>query len=322
MPDQLLEGLVVKEQSGFYWVETPDGTIYRCQLRGRLKEEAQSTDIAAIGDRVQFAPIEEEGVEVLQGVIESVQARTSVLARAVRTEGKRGAGQAERQHVIIANADQAFFVFAARQPTPNLQMLDRWLVSGEHARIERLFIVINKIDLEDPGNIAVRFAPYEKMGYPILYTSARDGSGVDELARQLVGHISVFTGPSGVGKTSLLNRIQPDLGRAVKAVSKNTEQGMHTTRDSALIKLDKGGYIADTPGIRVLNIWDVEPDELDGYFRDIAQYIPHCKFRDCKHINEPDCAVIAAVKAGHIARTRYNNYRSLRNELKETYIVY
>lgn len=322
MPDHLFDGLVVKEQSGFYWVETTDGTIYRCQLRGRLKEEAQSADIAAIGDRVQFSPLEEDGIDTLQGVIEVVQPRKNALSRAVRTEGKRGAGQAERQHVIIANADQAFFVFAARQPTPNLQMLDRWLVSGEHANISDLFIVINKIDLEDPGNIAARFAPYEKMGYPILYTSARDGSGVDQLARQLSGKISVFTGPSGVGKTSLLNCIQPNLGRAVKAVSKNTEQGIHTTRDSALIKLDSGGYIADTPGIRILNVWDVEPDELDAYFRDFAQYIPQCKFRDCKHINEPGCAVIAAVKAGHIARTRYQNYRLLRDELKETYIVY
>lgn len=322
MSSQHLEGLVVKEQSGFYWVETADGTIYRCQLRGRLKEEAQASDIAAIGDRVEISIIEDEGTDVLQGVIETVHERSSALSRALRTTGKRGAGQAEREHIIVANAEQAFFILAAAQPTPNLRMLDRLIVTGERSSIEQLVIVVNKIDLEDPGNIEALFAPYVAMGYPILYTSALRGDGVDALREMLRGRISVFSGPSGVGKTSLLNKIQPGLGRTVREVSRTTQEGTHTTRDSVLIKLDVGGYIADTPGIRSLSVWDVEPDELDGYFRDIAPHVLQCRFNDCTHTSEPGCAVLKAVTDGLISRNRYDNFIHLREELKETYIVY
>jgi ribosome biogenesis GTPase len=322
LSDQPLAGLVVKEQSGFYWVEAEDGTITICQLRGRLKEEAQASDIAAIGDSVTFSRVEEDGVADERGVIEEVAERSSVLSRAVRTTGKRGAGQAEREHVLIANADQAFFVFAASQPTPNLRMLDRMLVAGERSEIEDLIIIINKIDLEDLSTIDRVVKPYQDMGYRVLYTSAVENVGIDEVRDRLAGKISVFTGPSGVGKTSLLNQIQPGLGRSVKAISEFSQEGMHTTRDSALIKLENGGYLADTPGIRNIQVWDVEPDELDGYFRDIAQYVEHCKFSNCTHTNEPGCAVRAAIKAGEISKTRYENYLHLRDDLKETYIVY
>lgn len=318
-----IDGLIVKEQSGFYWVETADGTIYMCRLRGRLKEEAQSSDIAAIGDRVTFVPVEQEdGTDVLSGAIESVAERHSVLSRAVRTAGKRGAGQAEREHVLIANADQAFFVFAAAQPTPNFRMLDRLLVAGEKSHIHDLVIVVNKIDLEDPSTIDALFAPYRRMGYDILYTSAADKQGIDALRERLRDRISVFTGPSGVGKTSLLNAIQPGLGRTVRAVSDTLQVGTHTTRDSALIKLEGGGYLADTPGIRQIAPWDIEPDELDAYFRDIAEYIESCRFRDCTHTNEPGCAVREAVEAGEIHPTRYENFLHLREELRDTYIIY
>ncbi|MCA9883690.1 MAG: ribosome small subunit-dependent GTPase A [Anaerolineaceae bacterium] len=322
MSDTLLTGLVVKEQSGFYWVEADDGSITICQLRGKLKEEAQASDIAAIGDRVSFERVETGGIEELRGVIESVEDRHSVLSRSVRTTGKRGAGQAEREHVLIANADQAFFVFAAVQPTPNLRMLDRMLVAGECSDIEHLIIVINKIDLDNNNQIDTTMAPYRKMGYDVLYTSAVEGIGIDELRDLLAGKISVFTGPSGVGKTSLLNRIQPGLGRTVKEISSYSQEGMHTTRDSALVKLENGGYLADTPGIRQMQVWDVEPDELDGYFVDLADYVEHCKFSNCTHTNEPGCAVLEAIEKGEISRTRYENYLHLRDDLKDTYIVY
>lgn len=320
---QQLDGSVVREQSGFYWVETADGTIYTCRLRGRLKEEAQQSDIAAIGDRVTISPIEQEdGIQGQNGIIEAVHERDSVLSRAVRTTGKRGGGQAEREHVLIANADQVFFVFAATRPSPNLAMLDRLLVTGEASGIEDLIIILNKIDLEDPGNIEALIAPYRDMGYEILFTSALQGHGIDELKERLQDKISVFTGPSGVGKTSLLNQIQEGLGRTVKSISETSLEGVHTTRDSALIKLDIGGYLADTPGIRYLNVWDVEPDELDAYFIDIAAYVGDCKFRDCTHTDEPGCAVRRAVRDGKISRRRYAHFIKLREELRETYIVY
>ncbi len=310
-----LNGLVIKDQSGFFWVEVNEDKTYMCRLRGRLLEAAQSSNIATIGDRVQIQVVDDE-----TGIIENVAERTSVLSRAVRTEGNRGAGQPEREQVIIANADQALFVFAAASPAPNLKMLDRFLVTGERSGIEDLIIVVNKIDLEDPTTVQGRFAAYEQMGYRILYTCALENIGVDALRDVLAEKISVFTGPSGVGKTSLLNAIQPGLGRAVKAVSQTREEGLHTTRDSVLIKLESiGGYLADTPGIRTLNLWDIEPEELDAYFIDIANYVEQCRFGDCAHETEPGCAVQAALKSGAIADHRYRSYLQLRTELEAAY---
>ena len=317
------EGLVVKDQSGFYWVEHADGTIYTCQLRGRLKEEAQVSDLATIGDRVTVTPLANEaGIDAYRGIIENVQERHTSLSRAVRTTGKRGIGQAEREQVLIANLDQACFVFSAAQPTPNWKMLDRLLVTGESAYIENILIVINKIDLLDRESIEAQLVPYRAMNYEILYTSAMDGTGIDDLRAKLKDKISVLTGPSGVGKTSLLNGLQPNLGRVTNSISEYSQEGMHTTRDSALVKLDFGGYLADTPGIRQMNVWDVEPDELDGYFLDITNYVQRCKFRNCTHTNEPGCAVIEAVEKGEVSRRRYENFLDLREELRETYIVY
>jgi len=314
---RLIEGLVISDQSGFFNVEIAEKEIITCRLRGRLMEEAQSSDIAAIGDRVHILRLPDG-----TGSIEEVLPRSSVLSRAVRTEGKRGAGEAEREQVIIANADQALFIFAAAQPSPNLRMLDRFLVAGEKSDIDRLMIVVNKMDLEDNSVTKARFAPYEKMGYSVLYTSALDNLGVDKLRTALTGHLSVFTGPSGVGKTSLLNRVQPGLGRTVKAVSQRRAEGMHTTRDSVLVRLDMGGYLADTPGMRSLTLWDIEPEELDGYFRDIAPFVERCKFNDCSHHNELGCAVRAAVEAKEISNSRYQSYLVLREELEKAYALY
>ena len=320
--EQPLAGLIVKEQSGFYWVEAEDKNIYMCQLRGRLKEAAKSSDIAAIGDRVTISLRREEGTGALVGAIERLAPRKSALSRAARTRGKRGAGQAEREQVIIANADRALFVFAAAQPTPNMKMLDRLLVTGEKSKIAELVIVVNKIDLQAAADVAAAFSPYERMGYRVLKTSALLGEGIDELQAALRQGISVFAGPSGVGKTSLLNRMQPGLARSVKSVGRASEAGVHTTRDSALVRLDSGGYLADTPGIRSIAVWDIEPDELDAYYVDIEPYVLGCKFGNCTHTTEPGCAVRQAVKAGQIVQRRYQNYLDLREELRETYIVY
>ena len=315
-----LDGLVIKEQSGFFGVEVADGQVYLCRLRGRLLEEAQSSDIAAIGDRVKISVLEKDEGEA-RGVIESVAERRSVLSRAVRTEGNRGGGEAEREHVIVANADSIFFVFAMTEPTPNLRMLDRFLVAGEKSKIENLVIVVNKIDLTDPTNSQSPFHLYAAIGYTVLYVSAKNGQGIDQLGALLKGKISAFAGPSGVGKTTLLNHIQPGLARQVKQVSKRSAQGMHTTRDSALIKLNPavygdGTYLADTPGIRLLNIWDVEPEELDAYFIDIAPYTRECRFADCAHADEPGCAVRVSVEQGKIHANRYQSYLKLRVELE------
>ena len=287
-----------------------------CRLRGRLLEEAQSSDIAAIGDRVTIS-IFEDGT----GSVESVEERSSALSRSARTEGNRGGGAAEREHVIIANADQALFVFAAAQPAPSLRMLDRFLVAGEKAGIERLVLVVNKIDLDSDGSARRQFETYERIGYPVLYTSALQNVGVDAVREALHGRLSVLTGPSGVGKTSLLNSIQPGLARSVKSVSNYHQEGMHTTRDSELVRLQGGGYLADTPGMRTLTMWDVEPEELDAYFREIGDVVADCRFGDCTHFNEPGCAVRAAVDRGDISRSRYESYKTMRTELEAAYAL-
>lgn len=310
-----LDGLVVKEQSGFFWVEAGDGKVYMCRLRGRLLEEAQSSDIAAIGDRVKISVLEDG-----TGTIEEIAERTSVISRALRTEGNRGAGSPEREQVIIANADQALFVFAAAEPPPSLRMLDRFLIMGEKAELENV-IILNKIDLDKSGEARSRFDLYEKLSYPVLATSALEGTGIYELRDLLRDKTSVFTGPSGVGKTSLLNKIQPGLGRSVKSVSRYSQEGIHTTRDSELVKLDFGGYLADTPGLRTLTIWDVEPEEVDAYFVEIARYVPECRFADCTHRNEPGCAVRRAMEQGEISRNRYQSYLALREELEKAYAM-
>lgn len=318
-----LKGLIVKDQSGFYWVEVSDGIIYTCRLRGRLKEEAQASDIASIGDKVIISPNQnDDGIEEYRGIIETVEERHSVLSRAVRTTGKRGSGQAEREHVLIANPDQALFAFSSMQPTPNWKLLDRLLVTAESNYLDDIVIIINKVDLIEENALEQQLQPYRTMGYDIVYTSAITGQGIDTLRERLSDKISVLTGPSGVGKTSLLNAIQPQLGRVTNSISEYSQEGMHTTRDSALIKLDFGGYLADTPGIRQMNVWDVEPDELDAYFLDISPYVSQCKFRNCSHTQEPNCAVLGAIKTGELSERRYNNFIELRDELKETYIAY
>lgn len=311
----VLQGLVVKDLSGFYSVEVEDGRIIVCRLRGRLMEEAQSSDIAAIGDRVSIQLLEDG-----TGTIEAVMERASILSRAVRTEGNRGAGQPEREQVIIANADQAFFVFAASQPTPNLRYIDRFLVAGEKAGIEQLVLVLNKIDLDTDGSVRAELGAYEKIGYTVLHTCALSGQGIERLREMLTNRLSVFTGPSGVGKTSLLNTVQPGLGRRVKEVSGYSKEGMHTTRDSELVKLEFGGYLADTPGLRQLTVWDIEPEELDAYFIEIAPLVPRCRFNDCTHHHEPGCAVRAALAAGELSQSRYASYIAMRDELEAAYI--
>jgi ribosome biogenesis GTPase len=290
-------GLIIKAQSGFFSVETGEGIIV-CQLRGKLKKGRAKGDIAAIGDRVHITVLEDGS-----GVIEDVEERRRAL---VRLDPRP---QGVYQQVLLANADQAVFVFACAHPNPRLKMLDRFLVIAEKQKIPA-FIVANKIDLlESPQDI---FGLYEDIGYRVLYTSVKTKAGLDALWDALRGKISALAGPSGVGKSSLLNALQPGLGLAVNEISASLNKGRHTTVTRQMFPLEGGGYVADTPGWKSLALWDTEPEEMDAYFPELRDLVPHCQFSDCTHTHEPGCAVRAALDEGKIHPERYDSYLRLR----------
>ncbi|MCK6583547.1 MAG: ribosome small subunit-dependent GTPase A [Anaerolineales bacterium] len=291
-------GLIVKAQSGFFWVETGLGVIV-CQLRGKLKQGKAKGDIAALGDKVDITILGDGS-----GTIDSVHERTQQISRLDPRPG------GVYRQVLLANPDQAVFVFACAHPSPRLKMLDRFLVIAEKQRIPAL-IAANKTDLvEEPRTI---FGMYESIGYRVLYTSAKTGSGLEDLRSHLQNKISAFAGPSGVGKSSLLNALQPGLGLAVNEVSEAVNKGRHTTVARQLFPLDGGGYVADTPGWKSLGLWDTEPEEIDAYFPELRGLVEKCQFSDCSHQHEPGCAVIAALREGNIHPERYESFVRLRS---------
>jgi ribosome biogenesis GTPase len=296
--EESLKGLIIKAQSGFFTVETSQGFIV-CQLRGKLKQGRARGDIAAIGDRVQIRVLPDGS-----GVIDEVEERRRAI---VRLDPRP---QGNYQQVLLANPDQAVFVFACAHPNPRLRMLDRFLVIAEKQMIPAV-IVANKIDLvDDPKET---FGMYEAIGYRVLYTSTKTGAGIDDLRSVLTRKISAFAGPSGAGKSSLLNAMQPGLGLAVNEISRAMNKGKHTTVTRQLFPLEGGGYVADTPGWKSLALWDTEPEEIDGYFPELRELVQHCQFNDCTHTHEPGCAVRRALEEGTIYGERYDSYLRLRS---------
>jgi ribosome biogenesis GTPase len=219
--------------------------------------------------------------------------------------------QGEYQQILIANPDQIVIVFACAQPGPRLGMLDRFLVIAERQKIPAL-IVANKADLVTRAAAEALFGHYPGLGYPLLYTSTYTQQGIADLRQALAGKISLFTGPSGAGKTSLLNLIQPGLGLAVRQVSHATSKGRHTTVVRELFPVTGGGYVADTPGLKALALWDIEPEELDGYFPELQDLVTNCQFSNCTHRSEPGCAVLSALSSGLLHPERYNSYLRMR----------
>lgn len=299
MSKDTLPGRVVRAQSGFLWVETERGVLIS-RLRGRLKHGYQSADVVAVGDRVHVSP-QSDGT----GAIEAVEPRQQSLVRMAPT------ARGEYQQVLLANLDQLVLVFACASPAPHLRMLDRFLVIAERQQIPAM-IVANKVDLVGMQAARAIFGLYEPLGYPVVFTSAKAALGVEDLRQHLTGKLSALVGPSGVGKSSLLNQVQPELGLKVREVSQSTEKGRHTTHVRELYPLDGGGYLADLPGLRTVGLWDIEPEELDGYFRELAPLVEECSFNDCTHQHEAGCAVIAAVERGEVTPERYISYLKLR----------
>jgi ribosome biogenesis GTPase len=289
-------GRVLRVQGLVSMVQLDDGSLRGCATRRLLKTLAtDQRHVVAAGDRVWVRP---EGAD--EGIIERVEPRHGILSRASRG----------RQHVLVANVDQLIIVVSAAEPNLKPHLVDRYLVTAEKGGIEPI-ICINKVDLVDLAELQPLVGVYSQLGYKVLLLSAARGWNVGPLKELLRGRQSAFTGQSGVGKSSLLNAIEPGLELRVRTVSTENEKGRHTTTTSELIPLAEGGFVFDTPGIRQFQLWDVIPQEVAGYFRDLRPYVSHCRYPNCSHAHEEPCAVKDAVADGFIDTRRYESYLAM-----------
>lgn len=295
-------GLVLRARSGFYTVKTDEGDLVEARLRGRVKKERQASDLAVIGDRVHLERLPDG-----TGSIDFVEPRHRRFSR--RQPGPRGSW---REDVMVANPDLVVPVFSSDHPPPNPRLIDRFLVVAEYSEVPVL-LVANKVDLVGAEAAREIFGPYEGIGYDVVYTSAKGQIGLGELRDRLAGKLSIITGPSGVGKSTLLNAFQPGLKLATGEVSDALHKGRHTTTHAELLPLigPRGGFVADTPGIRELGLWEIPATELAWCFPEFRVHIGACAFNDCSHLHEPRCGLRAAVDAGTVGEGRYDSYRRL-----------
>lgn len=282
-----MEGIITKAYGGFYFVNTPDG-LWQCTARGVFRHI--NVDVM-VGDHVSVKPGEK-----FRGVVQNVHPRRNSLTRPP-----------------VANVDRAVIVFAMKDPEPSLSLLDRFLISAESQGI-RPVICFNKTDMADSGS-GDFVSPYAAAGYRVLMTSARDGTGVSNLKEILMDGISVFAGPSGVGKSSLLNSVQPGLSLKTGDIGQKIKRGKHTTRHVELLSLEGGGLVADTPGFSSLYLPELKREELFLYFPEMEKYVTGCRFAGCLHRSEPDCAVKDAVARAEIDSGRYMRYLELLGEV-------
>jgi ribosome biogenesis GTPase / thiamine phosphate phosphatase len=309
-------GLVLGGTGGVWRVRVEDGAIVDAALRGRLKREGpesgrrEPTDTdrlkLAVGDEVLVEPDVRGGAWAICEILP----RRSRLAR-------RAPGGAYGERIVAANVDQVVVVFAVAKPEPHPRMLDRFLVIAEANELAAR-IIVNKIDLVGESAAHERFAPYERAGYPVHFTSTKRGDGLPAVRAMLGGRVSVFTGPSGVGKSSLLNALFPGLSLRIGDISESVNKGRHTTVGAEMIPLpdESGGYVVDTPGLREVGLWALSREHLDRCFPELRPLIPNCRFADCTHTAEPDCAVKDAVDSGEVSAERFASYLKLRDELQ------
>ncbi|MFO0799798.1 MAG: ribosome small subunit-dependent GTPase A [Gemmataceae bacterium] len=305
-------------------VEADDGRVFRCAVRRLLKSiSTDERSVVTTGDVVWFRPAagvatgqgtvardntapegdpsslatDHSPLTTAEGVIERVEPRRGVLTRASR----------RREHVLVANVDQLAIVISLVQPDLKPHLIDRYLAAAQKGGLAPV-LLLNKADLADPVALQPLVGFYSQLGIPTVLTSAATGLGVNRLRELLRGRATVFSGQSGVGKSSLLNSVQPGLALKVKSVSEVNEKGRHTTTYSQLIRLDAGGWVVDTPGVRTLALWDTSPEEVEGYFPEFRPFVPGCAFPDCTHTHETGCAVKAAVARRQLSERRYHSY--------------
>ncbi|MEJ6950879.1 ribosome small subunit-dependent GTPase A [Natronospora cellulosivora (SeqCode)] len=276
-----MKGIICKTLGGFFFTGNENQNIYRTKIRGKIREKVYP------GDYVEFE----------NDIIEKLYSRNSLLHRPA-----------------IANVDQVLIVLSVEAPCFDRKLLDRFLIMVEEAAMNPL-IVINKIDL-DNNSIEMEFEDYKKAGYQVFFLSVKEKIGFDSLIDSLHEHVNVLTGPSGVGKSSLINEIVKDANMEVAEVSKKLKRGVHTTRHVELLAVPEGGWLADSPGFTSLDIKHILADELRFFYPEFIDYMANCKFRACSHTHEPKCAVKDAVESGEISKRRYQSYLHFYKELK------
>jgi ribosome biogenesis GTPase len=306
-----LPGRVIRVHGLMNIVESEDGRRYRCAVRRLLRTIAlDERSVVTCGDRVWFhvdggarATAEGTGTDAgeesaeLEGVIERVEPRHGLLTRASR----------KREHVLVANVDQVVFVVSLVEPELKPHLIDRYLASAAKGDI-RPILCLNKADRVDPADYQPLVGQYSQLGIATLLTSAKTGRGVDTLRDWLRARETVFSGQSGVGKSSLLNAVQPELGLRVREVSEVNQKGKHTTTTAELIRLEFGGWVVDTPGVRQFELWDTQAGEVEGFFPEFRPFVPLCAFPDCSHTHEDRCAVKRALLRRQITDARYTSY--------------
>ena len=288
-----MQGKIVKGIAGFYYVHVVESGVYECKAKGIFRKDGVKP---LVGDNVEIEILDEKDME---GNIMLILPRKNELIRPA-----------------VANIDQALVVFAVTKPKPHLNLLDRFLVMMESREVP-VILCFNKTDIADDQDIAELKEIYEKCGYPLLFTSAKKEEHIQELKHVLQGKTTAIAGPSGVGKSSIINLLQSEVEMETGSISRKIERGRHTTRHSELLVLGDNSYIMDTPGFSSLYISDVDRESLKYCFPEFTPFEGKCRFNGCDHVHEPDCAVKQAVEQGVIHRSRYENYLVIYQEIQE-----